>query len=291
MSTISLTLNPRVKPNDAGAPSIPANSTLTFEIALLQVDAGKPIEQFNINGKEEQKGDKKLRYYTIKEGVGLNAEPGDNAYIHFTGFLPDGSVFDTSYKNGKPIRFTVGEGQVVDGLDMGLLVMNKGSKIKLLIPSKLAYGTKGLKNIVPPNTKITIYVELIDLVTPDSIAMWNTSDKKIVETSSGLKYIIIEPGNGEPISNDDVVEVHYSGFFTDGTLFDSSVKISEPLKFPVGAGVVISGWDEGIKHMSKGAKFQLIIPSSLGYGEDGVPSIIPPNTNLIFDIEVIDVIK
>lgn len=271
--------------------NIPANSTLIFEIALLQVNAGNPIAKFNTDGKPEQIGDKKLRYYIVEQGSGLNAMAGDNAYIHFTCYLPDGTVFDTSYKNGEPIRVTVGENQVIKGLDMGLLLMNKGSKLQLLVPYKLAYGTKGLNNIVPPNTNITIDVELINLVTPQPIVMWNTTGKKIIETPSGLKYIIIESGDGELIKNDDVVEVHYSGFFIDSTLFDSSVKIDETLQFPVGANIVIEGWDEGIKYMSIGTKFRLIVPSNLGYGKDGIQPIIPPNTDLIFDIEVIDVMK
>ena len=271
--------------------NIPANSTLIFEIALLQVDVGNAIEPFSISGKKRQKGKKGLRYYIVSEGEGAKAKYGDNAYIHFTGYLPDGSIFDSSYKNGNPVRVTVGGDEFVKGLDMGLLFMNKGSKIKLVVPAKLAYGKDGLNNIVPPNTKITLDIEMIDLVTPEPIKMWSISDKQIVETASGLKYVIIESGDGNKIEDNDVVEVHYSGYFTDGEMFDSSVKIFEPLKFPVGANAVIDGWDEGIKLMSKGAKFQFIVPSNLGYGEEGAPPTIPANTNLIFDIEVIDVIK
>ncbi len=264
---------------------------LVFEIALLQVNSEQSIKPFSIEGKTLQKGKKKLRYYMIKEGEGAQAKFGDNAYIHYTAFLPDGTIFDSSHKKGKSVRLTVGINQVFEGLDLGLLLMNKGSKIRLLVPYKLAYGKEGYKNIVPPKTDITLDIEMIDLVPPKPVVKWDITDKKVVETSSGLKYVIFDEGEGEFIKDDNIVEVHYSGYFTDGKLFDSSIKRFEPIRFPVGAGAVIDGWDEGLKLMKKGAKFQLIVPAYLGYGEVGAPPQIPPNTDLIFDIEVIDVLK
>jgi peptidylprolyl isomerase len=169
--------------------------------------------------------------------------------------------------------------------------MNKGSKIRLIIPPKLAYGKKGYKNIVPPNTTITLDIEMIDLVPPPDIKMWNNTGKQAHTTQSGLKYYIFESGTGEQVKDSNVVVVHYSGYFTNGTLFDSSVKRFEPIKFPVGAGFVIDGWDEGIKLMRKGSKFQFVIPANLAYGKEGNPPLVKPDTDLIFDIEVIDIIR
>lgn len=286
-----LIVPPELGYGDKVQENIPPNSTLVFEIALLQVNSGSAIKPFNTEGVVEQKGKKKLRYYVIKDGEGPNAKFGDNAYIHFTGYLPDSTIFDSSHKNGKPVRITVGLNQVVEGLDMGLLFMKKGSKIRLKIPSKIAYGKEGLNNIVPPNSKITLDLEMVDLIPPDPVKMWDVSGKQIIETASGLKYIVVRQGDNVEINNNEMVVVHYSGYFANGKIFDSSVKRFEPLKFPVGAGVVIDGWDEGVKLMTKGAKFQFIVPSNLGYGKDGAPPAIPPNTDLIFDIEVLDVIK
>jgi peptidylprolyl isomerase len=288
---IMLVVPPELGYGDKIHENIPASSTLIFEIALLQVNPGTVIEPFSTQGLELQKGKKKLKYYTIEEGEGALAQFGDNAYVRYTGFLPDGSIFDSSYKRGEQVRITVGINQVIKGWDMGLMYMRKGSKIKLLIPSKLAYGKEGYKTIVPPNSDIILDVEMVDLIPPEPVIKWDITNKKVIETASGLKYVVFNPGEGDLVVDENVVEVHYSGYFTNGKLFDSSKKRFEPIKFPVGANAVIDGWDEGLKLMRKGAKFQLIIPSYLGYGKDGAPPQIPPDADLIFDIELIDIIK
>jgi len=289
--SIILVVPPELGYGNKAHDNIPANSTLIFEIALLQVDAGEPIKPYSIENCKLQKGKRKLKYYMIQEGDGNLAKLGDNAYINYTGYLPDGTIFDSSHKMGEPVRVTVGIKQVIEGWDMGLQLMKKGGKIKLIIPPELAFGKEGNSPIVPPNTLITLDIEMVDLVPPKPVEKWNISGKKIIETQTGLKYVVFEPGTGDLIQGENIVEVHYSGYFTTGELFDSSVKRFEPIRFPVGAGVVIDGWDEGLKLMRKGAKFQLLVPSYLGYGAEGAPPQIPADTDLIFDIEVIDVIK
>jgi len=252
---------------------------------------GELIKSFSIDNCELKKGKKKLKYYIITEGAGNVAILGDNAYVNYTAYLPDGTIFDSSHKTGEPVRITVGIKQIIEGWDMGLQLMKKGGKIKLIIPPELAYGKEGYGTSVPPNTQITLDIEMVDLIPPKPIEKWNNSDKKIIETQTGLKYVVFELGEGELIENDNIVEVHYSGYFTNGKMFDSSVKRYEPIRFPVGTGVVIDGWDEGLKLMRKGAKFQLLVPSYLGYGAEGSPPLIPEDTDLIFDIEVINVIR
>ena len=108
-------------------------------------------------------------------------------------------------------------------------------------------------------------------------------------TSSGLQYIVIEEGTGDKPEKGDTVKVHYTGKLEDGTVFDSSVKRGVPIEFQVGVGRVIKGWDEGIADMKEGGKHQLIIPPDLGYGANGYPPVIPPNSTLIFDVELVEV--
>ncbi|MFA6401621.1 MAG: FKBP-type peptidyl-prolyl cis-trans isomerase [Salinivirgaceae bacterium] len=288
---IILIVPPQLAYGSEVRPNIPANSTLKFEIALIQVNKGLPIEPFSVEGKTIEKGKKKLKYVLIEPGSGSLAQFGDNAYIHYTGFLPDGTIFDSSVKKGDPVRITVGSKQVIEGWDLGLFLMKKGTKIKLYIPPKLAYGNEGYKNLVPENSPIILDLEMVDLIPPEPIVKWNSDGKQIIETSSGLKYVIFDSGEGNLILPENIVTVHYSGYFADGKLFDSSVKRLEPIRFPVGIGSVIDGWDEGLQLMRKGSKFQLLIPSNLAYGSQGAPPQIPPDTDLIFDIEVIDVIQ
>ncbi|WP_228851105.1 peptidylprolyl isomerase [Aegicerativicinus sediminis] len=109
------------------------------------------------------------------------------------------------------------------------------------------------------------------------------------ETSSGLRYKIIQKGSGAKAEKGKKVSVHYKGQLADGTVFDSSYKRNQPLDFQVGVGQVISGWDEGIGLLQVGDKARLVIPSDLGYGSRGAGGVIPPNATLIFDVELMDV--
>jgi len=108
------------------------------------------------------------------------------------------------------------------------------------------------------------------------------------KTESGLFYIINKKGSGLTPSKGSKVSVHYKGSLDDGTVFDSSYQRDEPIEFSVGIGQVIKGWDEGIMLLSKGASARFVIPSHLGYGAQGAGGAIPPNSTLIFDVELID---
>ncbi|GAL90924.1 peptidylprolyl isomerase [Jejuia pallidilutea] len=109
------------------------------------------------------------------------------------------------------------------------------------------------------------------------------------KTDSGLRYQIIQKGNGVKAEKGKTVSVHYKGQLIDGTVFDSSYKRNQPIDFPLGVGQVIPGWDEGIGLLNVGDKARLVIPSNLAYGSRGAGGVIPPDANLIFDVELMDV--
>jgi len=110
-----------------------------------------------------------------------------------------------------------------------------------------------------------------------------------VTTSSGLKYIVIQSGSGPAAESGQQVRVHYTGWLTDGTKFDSSVDRGDPFTFPLGQGRVIRGWDEGVAGMNVGEKRRLVIPAELGYGSRGAGGVIPPGATLVFDVELLGV--
>jgi len=109
------------------------------------------------------------------------------------------------------------------------------------------------------------------------------------KTESGLRYQILQEGNGAKAEKGKTVSVHYKGQLADGTVFDSSYKRKEPIEFPLGVGQVISGWDEGVQLLKIGDKARFVIPSHLGYGSAGAGGVIPPDATLIFDVELMDV--
>ncbi len=109
------------------------------------------------------------------------------------------------------------------------------------------------------------------------------------ETPSGLRYKILQEGNGKKATKGSDVSVHYKGQLIDGQVFDSSYQRKQPIDFKIGVGQVIPGWDEGIQLLKVGDKARFVIPSNLAYGSQGAGGVIPPDATLIFDVELMDV--
>jgi FKBP-type peptidyl-prolyl cis-trans isomerase FkpA len=109
-------------------------------------------------------------------------------------------------------------------------------------------------------------------------------------TDSGLKIEEVQEGDGSPAKAGDKVRVHYTGWLTDGTKFDSSLDRNQPFDFDLGAGRVIRGWDEGVAGLKPGGKRKLTIPPQLGYGAAGAGGVIPPNATLVFEVELVEIL-
>lgn len=112
-------------------------------------------------------------------------------------------------------------------------------------------------------------------------------EEKKIKTASGLEYVDLEEGKGDAVKYGQAVEVHYTGWLTDGKKFDSSKDRGQPFSFTLGRGQVIKGWDEGVNGMKVGGKRKLIIPAHLGYGARGAGGVIPPNATLVFEVELL----
>lgn len=116
----------------------------------------------------------------------------------------------------------------------------------------------------------------------------NRSEKGVVELPSGLQYKVLAEGDGELPGVDDEVKCHYHGTLVDGTVFDSSVERGQPAVFPVNG--VIQGWVEALQLMPVGSKWRLYVPPELGYGEQGAGNAIGPNSTLVFDVELLEIV-
>jgi peptidylprolyl isomerase len=229
-----------------------------------------------------------LQYADVEVGTGREAKAGDSVSMIYTGYLADGSVFDSNVSSGQPLVFPLGGGQVIAGWDEGIAGMKEGGKRRLIIPPALGYGSQGYSGVIPPDAVLTFDVQLETVSTaavrPTTVPLATLpADVKLVTTASGLQYADIEVGTGREAKAGDAVAMYYTGYLTDGTVFDSNMGAGEPFIFTVGKGQVIAGWDEGIAGMKQGGKRRLVIPGKLGYGPQG-NGAIPPDAELVFDV-------
>jgi peptidylprolyl isomerase len=197
----------------------------------------------------------------------------DLVTVHYSGWKTDGTMFDSSVAKGKPAVFPVG--RVIAGFSEGLQLMVPGEKRRLWIPESLAY--KGARE---PKGMLVFDIELFDIPNrPPPDVKGPPTDA--TRTASGLAYKVLKPGiNARRPTAASTVTVHYTGWTTDGKMFDSSVTKGEPATFPLGN--VIKGWTEGLQLMATGEKTRFWIPQELAYKGETAPFGM-----LVFDVELI----
>lgn len=242
---------------------------------------------------------------------------GDKVSVHYTGTLDQGEEFDSSYKRNTPLSFKVGKGQMIPGFETNVRGMKKGEKKTFTLPPAEAYGEIDSRAIIslpldqlPPGVEVgqrlqaqagqTALVVSIDekeakLDCNHQLAGKSlTFDIEIVDIASkgdGIKIDTIQAGDGKTFpSAGDTLTMHYTGTLAStGSQFDCSRTRNQPFKFTIGVGQVIEGWDEGVMALSLGQRAKLSIPSDMGYGERGAGADIPPNADLVFDVELLKI--
>lgn len=157
------TIPPALAYGDRDMGTIPANSTLVFEVEL--VDVAEPPKPFDVKGKETHTTASGLQYIIVEQGKedAPKAEAGKTVSVHYTGFLADGKIFDSSRERGTPFQFELGAGRVIKGWDEGIALMKVGDKLQLIIPSNLGYGPNGAGGVIPPNATLLFDVELMGI--------------------------------------------------------------------------------------------------------------------------------
>jgi peptidylprolyl isomerase len=224
--------------------------------------------------------------FKILEGAGNGKQPGpaDKVTVHYTGWTAaTGDMFDSSVLRGAPATF--GLNQVIRGWTEGLQHMQVGQKARFWIPGNLAYGDTPQGG--RPYGMLVFDVELLSFVeapkpppVPEDVA---APPADATTTASGLAYKVLSKGTGTSHpSASSTVTVHYTGWMTNGQMFDSSVVRGETISFPLNR--VIPGWTEGLQTMVQGEKTRFWIPGNLAYGE--VPQGGRPYGTLVFDVEL-----
>jgi FKBP-type peptidyl-prolyl cis-trans isomerase len=244
--------------------------------ALAQVPAViPPPPDVAAPPKDAKKTPSGLASKVIQPGTGKDHPAADELVtVNYTGWTTDGKMFDSSVVRGAPSSFALN--RVIAGWTEGVQLMVVGEKRRLWVPEPLAYQGKR-----DPKGMLVFDVELIDMPThtPADVKA-PPADAK--HTASGLAYKVLKAGTGRAHPKaTDMVMVHYTGWTTDGKMFDSSVTRGQPTTFPLNQ--VIAGWTEGVQLMAEGEKTRFWIPEALAYkGQAGAPQGM-----LVFDVELL----
>ena len=243
-----------------------------------------------------------LQYVVVREGPEGGATPGvrDTVSVHYDGRLTDGTRFDSSYERGSTSSF--GVGQVISGWTEGLQLMSEGDEYVFYIPTELGYGQNPRPGgVIKPGDDLIFRVELkqvakapeprqVSTETWDAFTPWDSDRDGEVKTESGLEYTIISSGEDSDLTlnEGDMAVLYYEGRLdATGEVFDSAFKRGEASMFP--AGGLIPGFNEALYAMTPGDRWLVHIPSDLAYGpRPNGP--IPANSDLNFEIELVDVV-
>jgi FKBP-type peptidyl-prolyl cis-trans isomerase len=232
-----------------------------------------------------------LAWTVLQEGTGdKHPAEADVVTVNYTGWTTEGRMFDSSVKRGRPAEFALN--RVIKGWTEGVQLMVAGEKRRFWIPGALAYGETATNDphaaMGPPRGTLVFDIELVTFKeapkppdTPKDVAK---IPKKAKKTKSGLASRVLSKGSGteHPVAT-SVVTVHYSGWTTDGKMFDSSVVRGNPATF--GLNQVIPGWTEGLQLMVVGETRRIWIPEELAYkGRAGRPAGM-----LVFDVELLEI--
>jgi peptidylprolyl isomerase len=252
---------------------------------------------FAQEGPPVQVTDSGLEYQVLQAGKeGTNPVPGDRVKVHYTGtFRKDGKKFDSSHDRGKPLDFLVGAGMVIDGWDEAVTLMTLGSKIRVTIPWKLAYGERGTGTI-PPKADLVFEMHLVDVEKGDPLPVFEKPDAdKQKTTASGLKYEVLSEGEGDPIQPGQGVKIRFMLWNPEGQV----VACTEAQDFYIAGladrlslGRLRLEWlQEAPLLMKRGGRYRFEVPAELCFGDRAISPKLPGNTTSYWYLEPVAVNK
>jgi FKBP-type peptidyl-prolyl cis-trans isomerase len=258
----------------APTPTMAPVPTAVPATAAVPQDSGAPkaTPVVPLDDPSMQKTTSGLKFADVVVGTGATPASTDWVTLNFTATLQDGTLLGGSSQSGAPATIPLAElAKEVAGWAEGVSTMKVGGVRELVIPPNLAYGDQGAGNVIPPNATLVFVIELLDTKPAPKVEIKDT-----------------QVGTGAKAEDGMTVKVNYTGTLESGKVFDSSYG-KQPFEFVLGKGQVIPGWDQGLQGMKVGGKRTLTIPSDLAYGPQGAGDTIPPNSTLIFEIELLDV--
>jgi len=283
-----------VKKAGAAKPKTAATKTKA-KLTKATVKPSKPFPYKNLSTLDG------FSVYRVVEGTGEPVVLGSNVEIHMDIVNYKDSSLGSSRQMGKPFPFKVTQAKSAYALENALLMLKVGDSALVNVNSDKYFAENGGEQnrppFIPKGTDLTYRIKIYSLIDMNKIAKEAEAkveafiaERKLTTTKydNGLRVAMLREGTGEFPKNGDNVTVHYRGTLLDGTQFDASYDRNQPFTFKVGTRQVIMGWEEGIPKIKIGGKAMLIIPSELGYGERGAGGSIPPNSTLVFEVEVLD---
>lgn len=258
-----------------------------------------------------------VRYVPIQNGDMANGSPAADATIvvSYEAFLAaDGTLIDSSYARGEPSVYDMSD--LIDGWAEAVSLMNPGDEWLVYVPAAEAFGDEPLGDLIPAGSDLVYRVKLDGFLSstqleeaaatrpvepvgsagPDMAAWqanfpWDASRDGVETLPSGVSIVVLEAGDaaGQSPAESDRVRIHYEGRFAESSeFFDSSWSTGGPAEHT--AGGFVAGFSEALMMMKPGDRYLVHIPADLAYGEAGIEGIVPPNADLMFQIELLDVL-
>lgn len=257
-----------------------------------------------------------LQYqFFVHDEKGLKPRLGDFIVVHMIGKTSKDSAFFDTYRDKKPFTISMIEPTFKGSLEEGFMMMAKGDSATFIVSADSlflkTFGAPQLPPFIEKGSKMTFTIKMEKIMSPeemkkdaereaeenkkverDILNNYRTSHPTLQADSSGLLYEVLKANpSGQMPSPGDTVSLHYTGTLLDGTKFDSSLDRGEPIKIVAGAQMVIEGWERAIMKMHQGEKCRVVIPSWMAYGPNGRGDVIKPFSTLVFEMELVKVIK
>lgn len=263
-----------------------------------------PTKQVMPADKDPQTLPSGLKYSVLQAGDPKGTKPKvrDKVTVHYTGWLEDGKVFDSSKVRGEPVEFRLG--QVIEGWNEGVGLMTPGSRFKLTIPANMAYGDEGVPGAIPPKATLIFEVELIKVEVAAPAPVFTAADPaKTKTTESGIKWQELKAGAGEPPGAQDGVVIRYAFFTEKGKLLDCTEDSGMRFQGDSKQMFVSAGPDappqpiglefvaEARRLLREGQRLRLEVPPKLCFGEEAKGPELPPNSTTIWEVEAEKVLR